>query len=126
MPLLAGHAWVRTGTTAFQATNCRTACPFQLLPPSPGSPAQHHPPVRRRSLPSPYAAMCTACRLPSLAIWSWMACQPVPAARVALEEKLVWPPAPFQSPATGLGSKVTSMLYSSAGGDMKPGREGER
>ena len=58
-------------------------------------------PVRRRSLPSPYAAMCTACRRSSLAIWSWIACQPVPSVRVALEEKLVWPPAPFQSPGMG-------------------------
>lgn len=35
---------------------------------------------------------------------------PPGAVRVALVEKLQWPPAPFQSPGMGLGSKVTSML----------------
>lgn len=54
---------------------------------------------------------------------------PSPAARVALLEKLTWPPAPFQSPGMGLGSKVTSTLYSSAGGGLRGGglkKEGER
>ena len=37
-----------------------------------------------------------------------------PSVRVDLELKLQWPPAPFQSPGMGLGSKVTSTLYSSA------------
>lgn len=67
-------------------------------------------PVSRRSFPSPYCAMCTACRFSSLAIWAWIASHPVPAARVALEEKLVCPPAPFQSPGMGLGSRVRSTL----------------
>ena len=42
-----------------------------------------------------------------------MASQP-PSARMALVEKLVWAPAPFQSPKTGLGSSVAKTPKSSA------------
>ncbi len=42
-----------------------------------------------------------------------MASQP-PSSRMALVEKLVWAPAPFQSPMTGFGSKVANTPKSSA------------
>ena len=42
-----------------------------------------------------------------------MASQP-PSSRMALVEKLVWAPAPFQSPMIGLGSRVANTPKSSA------------
>eukprot|EP00238_Polyblepharides_amylifera_P015063 CAMPEP_0196584912 /NCGR_PEP_ID=MMETSP1081-20130531/48972_1 /TAXON_ID=36882 /ORGANISM="Pyramimonas amylifera, Strain CCMP720" /LENGTH=47 /DNA_ID= /DNA_START= /DNA_END= /DNA_ORIENTATION= len=47
--------------------------------------------------------MCAMCRVSRYPMCSWMTAQP-PGMRVALVEKLVWHPAPFQSPGIGFGS----------------------
>ena len=52
-------------------------------------------------------------RFPIASHPAMMASQP-PSSRIALVEKLVWAPAPFQSPRIGLGSRVANTPKSSA------------
>jgi len=76
-------------------------------------------PVKRLSLPSPYTAMCSAATGPKASQVVMMSLYP-PGARMPSVEKLVWQPAPFQSPSLGLGemlqitpwlSVTRSMMY---------------
>jgi hypothetical protein len=69
-------------------------------------------PVSRRSLPSPYASMCCWCLAPSFLMALSITARP-PALRIFSVEKLVWQPAPFQSPGMGFGSSVTCTPKSS-------------